>query len=146
MGPTENKASNNSSLSWESVHQDTAQPTIGGYKDRLTDSPLMWYGPHRKWCTQQFFYCCICCHGNLFLEPLPSNGKGKGDTNKPHRLMEEIYEAFCRDQFRCHDIHTKFHKDWFRHSKLDRGRPHARTHIHTETARWYHKSTFIFSK
>jgi hypothetical protein len=22
---------------------------------------------------------------------------------------------------RCHDIHTKFHEDWFRHSKADSG-------------------------
>jgi hypothetical protein len=22
---------------------------------------------------------------------------------------------------RCHDIHTKFHKDWFRHAEVDEG-------------------------
>jgi hypothetical protein len=26
-----------------------------------------------------------------------------------------------RDGFRRHEIHIKFYKDWFRHSKLDRG-------------------------
>jgi hypothetical protein len=25
------------------------------------------------------------------------------------------------DGLRCHGIHTGFHKDWFRHSKVDRG-------------------------
>jgi hypothetical protein len=37
-----------------------------------------------------------------------------------HRLMEGIYEI-------CHDIHTKFHKDWFRHSKVDRKGIHRHT-------------------
>jgi hypothetical protein len=38
-----------------------------------------------------------------------------------HRLMGEIYEVCCWDGLRCHDIHTKFHKDWFSHSEVDRG-------------------------
>jgi hypothetical protein len=28
----------------------------------------------------------------------------------------------------CHDIHTKFHKDWFRGSKVVKGRIHIQTH------------------
>jgi hypothetical protein len=33
------------------------------------------HGPNRKHSFQQFLYCflCICCRGNLFTEPLPSN-------------------------------------------------------------------------
>jgi hypothetical protein len=34
----------------------------------------------------------------------------------------------------CLDIHTKFHKDWFPHSKVNRG-IHIQTDKHTQTAR-----------
>jgi hypothetical protein len=37
---------------------------------------------------------------------------------------------------RCHDIHNRFHTDWFKHSNVDRG--------DTQTARWSHKPTFFF--
>jgi hypothetical protein len=43
-----------------------------------------------------------------------------GDT-QTHRLMGGIYEVRRSDGLRCHDIHTEFHKDWFMHSKVDRG-------------------------
>jgi hypothetical protein len=35
-----------------------------------------------------------------------------------HRLLGGIYEVRRLDGLRCHDIHTKFHKDWFSHSKV----------------------------
>jgi hypothetical protein len=38
------------------------------------------------------------------------------------------------------DAHTKFHEDWFRHLKVDKG------DTNTQTARWSHKPTFILSK
>jgi hypothetical protein len=31
-------------------------------------------------------------------------------------LIEGIYEVRRWDGFMWHDIHTKFHKDWYRHS------------------------------
>jgi hypothetical protein len=31
------------------------------------------------------------------------------------------------------DIRIKFHKDWFSHSKVDRGDTQTRTHTHTHT-------------
>jgi hypothetical protein len=33
--------------------------------------------PHKKHRVQQLFYCCVCirCRGNVFIEPLPSNGR-----------------------------------------------------------------------
>jgi hypothetical protein len=34
------------------------------------------------------------------------------------------------DGLRCHDIHTKFHKDWFRHWRAVRGDSHANTRAH----------------
>jgi hypothetical protein len=33
-------------------------------------------------------------------------------------LMGGFYEVCCWDGLWCHDIYTKFHKDWFRHSKF----------------------------
>jgi hypothetical protein len=30
-------------------------------------------------------------------------------------LMGGIYEVLSRDGFMWHDVHTKFHDDWFRH-------------------------------
>jgi hypothetical protein len=36
-------------------------------------------------------------------------------------LMGGICEVRRRDRIRCHDIHTKFQKDWFRHSKVYKG-------------------------
>jgi hypothetical protein len=39
--------------------------------------------------------------------------------------MGGIYEVYHWDGLRCHDIQTKFHKDWFRHSRIDNGDMHA---------------------
>jgi hypothetical protein len=38
---------------------------------------------------------------------------------------------------------TRFHKDWFRYSKVDWG---GDTHRDIQTVNWPHKPTFIFSK
>jgi hypothetical protein len=38
-----------------------------------------------------------------------------------HRLMGGIYEVRRWGGLRCHDIHTKFHTDWFQHSEVIRG-------------------------
>jgi hypothetical protein len=35
--------------------------------------------------------------------------------------MGGIYEVYRWDRLRCHNIHTKFHKYWFSHSKVDGG-------------------------
>jgi hypothetical protein len=37
------------------------------------------------------------------------------------RCKGGIYEVRSRDELRCHDINTEFHKDWLRHSKVDKG-------------------------
>jgi hypothetical protein len=37
------------------------------------------------------------------------------------RLIGGIYEVRRRDELRCHDIHAKFRKDWFTHSKVHTG-------------------------
>jgi hypothetical protein len=46
--------------------------------------------------------------------PLPS--KDRRDTQ-----MGGIYEVHHWDELRTHDIHTKFHKDWFTHSEVNVG-------------------------
>jgi hypothetical protein len=81
----------------------------------------MRHGSHRKRRVQQFFFCCVCihCRGNVFTEPLPSNDGGI--HIQTHRLMGGIYKVLRWDGLRCHDIHTKFHKDWFGHSEINKG-------------------------
>jgi hypothetical protein len=36
-------------------------------------------------------------------------------------LMGGIYKVRRSDGLKCHDIHTKIHEDWYRHSKIDVG-------------------------
>jgi hypothetical protein len=44
-------------------------------------------------------------------------------------LKGEIYELRLSNEVRNHDIRSKFHKDWFRHSKVNRrGDTHTDTH------------------
>jgi hypothetical protein len=76
-------------------------------------------GPHRKRRVQQFFYCCLCipCRVNVFTEPLPSNEWGYTHT--------DCWEGFVKYAVVMDSgamiIHTKFHKDWFRHSNVGWG-------------------------
>jgi hypothetical protein len=44
------------------------------WEELIAYFPLIGHGPHIKRRVQQF-YCCvrICCSGNVFTEPLPSN-------------------------------------------------------------------------
>jgi hypothetical protein len=69
-------------------------------------------GPHKKQLVQQLLYCCVSirCHSKDFTQPLSSSGKEYIQSNIG------IYEIHCRDVLRCHDMHTKFHKDWFKYS------------------------------
>jgi hypothetical protein len=90
---------------------------IGEHTDRPIDSSLIWHGPHRKWHVQQFIFAsCIRCCRNMYAKPLCSNNK---DDTQTHILMEGFYEVYHWQGLRCHAIHTKFHKGWFRHSKPD---------------------------
>jgi hypothetical protein len=81
--------------------------------------PLTWHGPHRKWRIQQFFYCCVCVFVTA-VKFLPSRCLAMlGGYTYRHTDWWEIF--FIKTGLRCHDICTKFHKDWFRHSKLNGG-------------------------
>jgi hypothetical protein len=105
----------------------TLTPAISTCKDKQevlgrTNRPLvlMRHGPHRKRRVQQFFNCCvcICCRGNVFIDPFPSIERG---IHYRHGLMEETYKVRHWDGLRWHNIHIKFHKDWLGDSKADRG-------------------------
>jgi hypothetical protein len=99
---------------WRDFEQE-----VLGRTNRLLSSIPHW--PHTKLCVQQFFYCCLCIlyRGNVFTQPLPSNDRGYAYR---HTLMGRIYEVRRWDALRCCYMRTKFHRDWFRHSKVDRRR------------------------
>jgi hypothetical protein len=80
---------------------------------------------------------CIRCNRNVFTKPSPSNNR-----RYTLRLMGGIYAALRRHGRKCRDVHTKFHIDWSRDSKVVGG---GDTYKHTQTARWFRKPTFIFS-
>jgi hypothetical protein len=54
-------------------------------------------------------------------------------------MIGGIYEVRRWDGLRCHDLYTKFHKDSFSHSKVDKG-----DYIDTQTEWWSHKPTLFF--
>jgi hypothetical protein len=115
--------------------------------EELIHFPLIQHGPHRKprlrqffiaaepslrnnrgihkthWCNNYSNVACIRCRGNVFTEPLLRNFTRDTHTD---RLIGGIYEIRHRVGFCCHVIHTNFHKDWFRHSKVN-GRIHRNT-------------------
>jgi hypothetical protein len=70
----------------------------------------------------------IRCNWNMSTESLPNNKKRI--HIQTHRLMGGIYEVRRWDGLRCHFIHTRFHKDWFRYSIADRGE--TQTHRHRQ--------------
>jgi hypothetical protein len=68
----------------------------------------------------------IRCRGNVFTEPLLSNDRGI--HIQTHRLIRGIYEVRRWDGLRCHDIRTKFNKDYFRYLEVERGIQTHREH------------------
>jgi hypothetical protein len=91
------------------------------------------HGPHRRRQVQQFFYCCVCIAA---VKILPSRCistiKGsllsrclatiRGYTYRHTNWWEGLTKfAVEMDSGAMIHEHTKFHKDWFRHSKVERG-------------------------
>jgi hypothetical protein len=85
---------------------------IGGYTDRPTDTRI-----------QQFLYCCVYSLSWERVYRAVAYQRKEGYTYRKTDWWGEggIYEVRRWDGLRCHGIHTKFHKDWFRHSKVNRG-------------------------
>jgi hypothetical protein len=115
----ENHASNNSSLFPVLVAARTCIPNryqamIGGHTD--------WWEGKDGYTLQTL---CLTTIGGLHIQT--------------HRLVEGILEVRRWDEFRCHNIHNKFHKDWFRHSKVNR-----RGFSDTQAAWKSHNPTFFF--
>jgi hypothetical protein len=94
--------------------------------------PLVRHRPYRKRRVQQFFYCCECflCRGKVFTDPLHSNIDIRTQAYGRHLWSALLTWA------QVHDIHTKFHKVWFRHSKAD-----GRGYTDTQTGRGSHTAT-----
>jgi hypothetical protein len=60
MDHIENNLSNISLLLWKHVYRTVAYQQQGEeYRYMHTDFSLIWYGSHRKWHIQQYFYCCV---------------------------------------------------------------------------------------
>jgi hypothetical protein len=90
------------------------------YTDAHTDSPFIRHGLHRKWRVQQFFVAAGTYIPSRCIVAIR-------EITHTERLMGGIYEVRRWDGLRCHDIHTKFHIDSFRHSKVDGGGIHRHT-------------------
>jgi hypothetical protein len=97
--------------------------TISGHTDRPTDIGV-----------QQFFYSCLYSLPQecLYLAVAWQRKEGFTSPNfclatiggihvQTQRLMGGIYEVRRWDILRCSNIHTKFHENCFRHSKVNRG-------------------------
>jgi hypothetical protein len=111
--------------------------TAGGYTNRPIDSPLTWHRPYKNDSSSNYSILApIYCRENVSTEPLPRNCKG---YTYRHRLMGRTYEVSRWDGLRCHDIHSEFQKDWFRHSKVNKG-----GYTDTRTGMKSHMFTFIF--
>jgi hypothetical protein len=63
-------------------------------------------------------FACVLVAAVMFL---PSRCVATIDTHTDTQTNGGTYEVRCSDGLRGHDIHTKFHKDWFTHSKLNSG-------------------------
>jgi hypothetical protein len=55
----------------------------------------------------------------MFTKPLPSNDRGI--HIQTHRLVGDIYEVRRCDGLRCHDVHSKYRKDWFMDLEVNKG-------------------------
>jgi hypothetical protein len=72
---------------------------VARIQDLLADwlSVVTWLWLDRYHCLQQSLYCCVCvcCHSNMFSEPLPSNGC----------LAAFLWLRCSRFKASCHSIH-----------------------------------------
>jgi hypothetical protein len=93
------------------------------WEELIAHFPLILQGPQRK---QAFQQCLVAAGTCLRSRCIATLGKTDpyaplirhGPHRKPRvRLMGRIYEVRRSYRLRCHDIYTKFHKDWFIHAE-----------------------------
>jgi hypothetical protein len=73
------------------------------------------------------------------LSTLPQICRGCNDGI----IMGGICRISSWDRLVCDDVYTKFHEEWFIHSKVYGG-GYAYRHMDTQTARLFHNTSFIF--
>jgi hypothetical protein len=102
--------------------------TIGGYTDPQAQPPtillLLLVFIDAGTCLPSG---CLAMKGGITLPSLCLTMIGEIYI-ETHRLMGGIHEVRRWDGLRCYDIHTKFNKNRFRHSKVNRG-----IHRHTDS-------------
>jgi hypothetical protein len=88
-------------------------PETLGRTNRLFS--LIRHRRHRKRRVQQFFI--VAC---IFVAAVTSSSSHYLATyTYTQRLMGGFYEVCYGDGLRCHNTHTKFHKYWFMHSRVN---------------------------
>jgi hypothetical protein len=98
--------------------QALSRETLGKHSNKFGEEfiayfPFIQHGLHIKRRFQQFFYCSVCIRWRCnFFNELLTNNDGECTYRKTD-WQRDLYS-------------TKLHKDWFRHSTVDRGR-------HTDT-------------
>jgi hypothetical protein len=111
----ENDGSNSSSLPREGV-QSRCLATIRGYTRHTL--PFDTTRTAQKTMRPTILLLLVFVDLGTCLPSPCSAMVGRGGYTYRHKVMEGINEVCRWDRLRCHDIHTKFHTDWFRHSKF----------------------------
>jgi hypothetical protein len=99
----------------------------------ITYFPSIWYGHVENDATNNSSLQWECFYQVVTWQKwgytLPSLWPGTTEEMhvQTHSLIGGFYEVRHSDGLRWHDIHTKFHKYWFRHSK-DNGGIHRHTY------------------
>jgi hypothetical protein len=95
----------------------TGEPQCGGASS-CWKVEVPWNG--ERWGTKTFWVAVLCGENRILLAMF-------------------IYSTKVCALLLGHSVHTKFHNDWFSHSKIDR-------HTDTKTAWWPYDPIFIYSK
>jgi hypothetical protein len=107
------------------VSSNTVSVNNKFWEELTPNFPLIRYGSYRKRRVQSSsIFVGVFVAAVTVLRSLCLLTTG-GIHMQTHKLMAAIYEVRRWDEFRYHDIHTKFHNDWFRHSKVN---SHSQTH------------------
>jgi hypothetical protein len=80
-----------------------------------------------------------------YILPSISLVRTRGIYVETHRLTGGIYVVRSSDRLSFHNIHAKFYKEWFRHSKID-GKRGAGIHRHTNSMKSYKPNLIFFPK